>query len=56
MGFGEDKKFEYHVNKDRVFDEKGSTFLALREIAWGCSQDEEPEEGKTFDLRVDSQG
>ena len=40
MGFGEDKKFEYHVNKDRVFDEKGSTFLALREIAWGCSQEE----------------
>ena len=44
--FDDDKKFEYHVNKDRVFDEKGSTFLALREIAWGCSQEEEPKEGK----------
>ena len=47
MAFDPDKKFEYHVSKDRVFDEKGSTFLSLRDVAWGCSQDQEPEEGKT---------
>jgi hypothetical protein len=46
--FDSDKKFEYHVDKscDRVFDEKGSTFLAMRRVAWGVSQDEEPEDGK----------
>ena len=36
MAFGpDDKKFEYNVQKERVFDEKGSTFLAMRQIAWG---------------------
>lgn len=47
--FDPDKKFEYHVleGSDKVFDEKGSTFLAMRRVAWGVPQDEEPEEGKT---------
>lgn len=53
MAFGtDDKKFEYHVDADRVFDEKGSTFLALRKVAWGCSQNETPELGKSrWELR-----
>jgi len=31
-------KIEYSIgNIDEVFDEKGNTFLALREVAWGSS-------------------
>ena len=44
--FDPEKKFDYHVVSDRVFDEKGSTFLAMRRVAWGVPQSEEPEEGK----------
>lgn len=44
--------FKYHVFKDRVFDEKGSTFLSLRQIAWGVGQDEEADEKKIkYELR-----
>ena len=39
--FDQNKKFEYHVEEDHVFDEKGSTFLAMRKIAWGVAQNEE---------------
>ena len=47
MAFGpDDKKFEYNVQKERVFDEKGSTFLAMRQIAWGVGQDETPDPEK----------
>lgn len=40
------KKFEYNVQGERVFDEKGSTFLAMRHIAWGVSQNETPDPEK----------
>lgn len=50
--FDTDKKFEYNVQKDHVFDEKGGTFLALRQIAWGCPQNEEPDPEKVhWELR-----
>lgn len=46
INFDPDKKFDYHVVSDRVFDEKGSTFLAMRRIAWGVPQNEEPDPDK----------
>ena len=44
--FDPDKKFEYNVQEDHVFDEKGGTFLAMRKIAWGVPQNEEPDPEK----------
>jgi hypothetical protein len=44
--FDPDKKFDYHVYSDRVFDEKGSTFLAMRRVAWGVSQEQEADPEK----------
>ena len=44
--FDPDKKVEYQVESDRVFDEKGSTFLSMRRIAWGVPQSETPDPKK----------
>lgn len=39
------KEFSYKLcNLDRIVDEKGSVFIALRKIAWGCGKDENPED------------
>ena len=39
-----DGEFKYKVcGLDRVIEEKGSAFIALRKIAWGCGEDEEPD-------------
>lgn len=48
-----DKEIKYHVYSDNVFDEKGSKFLSLRQVAWGVGQDEEPEDKKKikYELR-----
>lgn len=43
MGFT--KKPIYFGGLDGIFDEKGSTFLALRKTQW-CEPDEEPDEEK----------
>lgn len=37
---------------NRIIEEKGSTFIAIREIAWGCDPDEEPDPDKIkIDIR-----
>jgi len=50
---GEIKPFDYKIGDlDRVIDEKGSTFMALRKIAWGVGQNEEVDDSKfKLDLR-----
>lgn len=36
MAFKSDSfKYEIHDDYDKVFDEKGNTFLAMRKISWG---------------------
>ena len=46
------EEFKYKIcGLDRVVEEKGSAFLALRKIAWGVGEDEEVEDEK--DIKLD---
>jgi len=39
------REFSYKLcDLDRIVDEKGSVFIALRKIAWGCGKDDNPED------------
>lgn len=39
------REFSYKLcDLDRIVDEKGSVFIALRKIAWGCGKDDDPED------------
>ena len=53
MAFSKDKEFKFSIRGvDRIVEEKDSTFMALRQIAWGIGEDEEaPEEKIKLDLR-----
>lgn len=45
-------KFKIVDGFDKIIDEKGSTFIALRKIQWGVGQDEETDSTKVkLDLR-----
>ena len=61
MAFSKDKEFKYSIRGiNRVIEEKGSSFIALRQIAWGAGPEDEvdPEKIK-LDLRkyrTDSEG
>ena len=47
----ENSGFKYNVLSDRVFDEKGSTFLAMRRVAWGVKGAEPDNEKAKLELR-----
>lgn len=47
----EGSSFRYNVLSDRVFDEKGSTFLSMRRVAWGVKGAEPDNEKAKLELR-----
>ena len=49
--FDPDQSFKYNVLSDRVFDEKGSTFLSMRRVAWGVKGAEPDNEKAKLELR-----
>lgn len=61
MAFKKDGEFKFSKRGiDRIVEEKGSTFMALRQIAWGVSDGDEVDNDKIkLDLRkyrVDEDG
>lgn len=61
MAFSKDKEFKYSIRGiNRVIEEKGSSFIALRQIAWGAGPEDEVDPEKVrLDLRkyrTDSEG